>query len=183
MKNTKITSGIFIALISEAFFSAVKQTANLDCAMWHPQETENTEGEQDGTYLINPLLDYALNIKAFRSIGIYTVVVRFNIDFYHCVLNNDNDGFTCNDGQYTIWGGSNNNNFVFLDADGNELEIDGENGLYNTHFKDFDDEAVSVALIEALNLSMTEVELKDLLDNALRFYNKLYKESLERAKL
>lgn len=183
MLNTPLTTTVFTALISEAFFAAVKQTANLDCAMWYPQEVGADNGEHSGTYLVNPLLDYALNIKAFRSIGIHTVIVRFNIELYYCVLNKDNDGFTCDDGQYAIWGGGNCNNFTFLDADGNVLEVDGENGLYNTHFKDVDDEAVSVALIQALNLSMTEAELKDLLDNSLRFYNKLYKESLEIAKL
>lgn len=179
MLNTKITTNVFTALISEAFFAAVKQTANLDCAMWHPQESVTEEG----TYTINPLLDYALNLKAFRSIGVHAVIVRFNIEFYHCVRNSDNNGFTCNDGQYAIWGGSNCNNFTFLDANGDAIEVDGKDGLYNTHFKDVDDEAVSVALIQALNLSMTDEELKDLLDNSLRFYNKLYKESLEIAKL
>ena len=177
-KNPTFSQGFLTAQLATALAATLKYSGDLKCVMWD----EPNEQEEKDKYEVNACAILELNIKGFESAGIYKAILQINVAYLNCELDKRGNGFTWDGNTHRTWIGADKLNvpytnrdfMVFCDADGYELELDGDDGLYFNEFAGFDDQVVATDAIEAAFASLGLLDVSVFLNNVLFGHNKAW---------
>lgn len=156
----QLTSQIAIPLLS-----VVKHSATLDCGAWPPRNTINDK------VAIGALLDYEVKLKGLESIGVASVIVRFDVEFQDCILNTQLGKYLWDGKEYDIWGGGCEHNLTFESSDGTVIPTHGENGVLQ-HFGTQDDQSLTSDIVDVIFSQLSDEEKSVFLRDVLNAWHK-----------